>query len=104
MDDKTGAPTQKVYVAMKGENVILGTQDGEYVFSPAVAVEIANTMLEAVKRLGHQVVVEHAPRQITDQQRANLITRCGHVVRSLNNKKPLYIAQQVVDTVLAEIL
>ena len=94
----------KVYVAVENNHVIFGTEEGKFVFTPEVALEVGNCMLEAVSRCGLEVMVQTAPRQLTTMQRTALIARCTHIMRTMRSEKPVKVASHVVDSILTEVL
>jgi len=78
------------------------TEDRNYFLDPAQSVEVANAILHVAEECG--VTVQVQSMGISDTKRLMLIKRCDHVIRSLSGKKSSYIAAQVVDTVLSEVL
>lgn len=96
---------QVISIECDGGRVIIATGTGNYTFPPDVAVQIANTILQAVQVCGFEVKVEaDRTRQISDLKRNELIVRTDHVLRTLKGKPTMYIAKAVVDTVLTAIL
>lgn len=95
-----------VYLDIEDGYVIFGTPQGVYKLEPSVAVNVSNAMLGLVGALGYEVQVQTEPRTITDQQRMLLINRVGHIMRSMATLKqrPHYIAIQIVDTILAQVM
>jgi len=97
--------TLSVDVADDGKAVIIGTPDGDYFFSPEMAVQVANTILQAVGTCGFEVKIEaEQSRHVSDLKRSELIVRCDHILRTLKGKPTMYIAKHAVDTVLTAIL
>lgn len=99
-----------VQIADDKQTVVIGAEtiagdnreDRSYIISPTMAVDIANALLHCAEDCGVEIKMETLG--ITDAKRARIIKRCEHVIRSLSNRKPLYVSCQVVDTVLAEVL
>lgn len=73
-----------------------------YSLDPYQSVEFANTMLHLAAECGVEIQMQSTG--ISDVKRMRLIQRCEHVIRSLSGKKLNYMAAQVVDTVLSEVL
>ena len=73
-----------------------------YFLDPYASVEFANTMLHLAEDCG--VEIQMQTMGISDVKRLRLIKRTEHVIRSLSGKKLQYMAAQVVDTVLSEVL
>jgi hypothetical protein len=73
-----------------------------YFLDPYASVEFANTMLHLAEECG--VEIQMQTTGISDVKRLRLIKRCEHVIRSLSGRKLPYMASQVVDTILAEVL
>ena len=78
------------------------TEDRSYFLEPVTAVEVGNALLHGAEDCGLELKVQTTG--ISDQKRIRLITRCEHVIRSLAGKKVPFVAAQVVDTILAEVL
>ena len=77
-------------------------EDRNYFVEPVNAVEMANALLHGAEDCGMEIKMQ--TMGISDEKRVRLITRCEHVIRSLAGKKVPYVASQVVDTILAEVL
>lgn len=73
-----------------------------YFLDPYQSVEFANTMLHLAEECG--VEIQMQTTGISDVKRLRVIQRVEHVIRSLSGKKATYVASQVVDTVLSEVL
>lgn len=95
-----------IYLDIENGCVIFGSPHGVYHLQPHVAVNVANAMLQLVGNLGYEVEVQTAPRMITDQERLQLISRVGHVMRSMaaNKVQPVKICAEIVDLVLAKVM
>lgn len=78
------------------------TEDRSYFLVPEQAVEIANSMMHAAEECGVEIKVQ--TMGISDVKRLRLIKRVEHVMRSLSGKKGLFVASQIVDTILTEVL
>lgn len=78
------------------------TEDRNYFLDPYQAVEIANAILHAAADCGVEIKMETTG--ISAEKRARLIQRTAHVIRSLGNRKLMFTAAQVVDTILTEVL
>lgn len=89
-----------------GVVVMADMRDHSYIFEPGQAVEIANALMRAAEACGIEIQVQVAPRLITDQQRNTMIVRTELMMNSLEKQKrnKKYIAMQVVDSLLAELL
>ncbi len=74
-------------------------------YDPQNLVPVAGQMLDCCQELGYRIALKVPKRKITEQQRAVLITRTGHILRSQleRGQKPEVIARQVVDTILSAI-
>ena len=95
--------TVSVKVIDREGKVIIQTDGGNYLFDPGSAVAFANSILAAATNCGAEIEVMAKPKPISDEQRMRLITRCSHVLRSLQGKKEELIAYQIVDTILSDI-
>jgi len=98
---KPAAATRRIEVYDSRGKVIIETEQERYIFDPANAVELANAMLRSATACGVEIKFEVERPKITDKQRAAMITRAVHVMRSLSGRKPEFIATHVVDTVLS---
>lgn len=78
------------------------TEDRHYFLNPVQAVDVANAILHCAEDCGVEVKMETLG--ISDVRRLRLIQRCEHILRSLSGRKSTYIASQLVDTVLSEVL
>lgn len=104
MSDKPAVEeTQRIEVYDASGSVIIETETSRYIFNPYSAVELANAMLRCAEACGVKIQIEAERPPITALQRARLITRTSHVLRSLQGKKLEYTAMQVVDTILSEL-
>lgn len=104
------AITLSVQTSDDKQQVIIGaqtdtgnqTEDRSYFLGPAQAVEIANSIMHAAEECGVEIKVQTTG--ISDTKRLMLIKRTEHIIRSLSGKKLPYIASQVVDSILTEVL
>lgn len=78
------------------------TEERTYFLDPAVCVDMANLMLKCATECGIDVRMQ--TDGVTDARRLQLVKRCELVIKSLSGRKPQYIAFQVVDTILSEVL
>lgn len=75
----------------------------------ALDPETARQVGEAIARAAYKAHTGREPEKgrsiISEQVRTRMITRCTHVIRSLQDKGrlPGFIAAEVVDTVLSEV-
>jgi hypothetical protein len=74
-------------------------------YDPANVVPVAAQFLDCAEQLGTKVAIKVQKRKITEQQRAVLITRVGHILRTqlAQNRPPEHISRSVVDTILSAI-
>lgn len=74
-------------------------------YDPPNAVPVAKQMIDIAVGLGVHVTIQAPKRKIREQDRAVLITRVGHIVRTQleQGKKPEVMARNVVDTILSYI-
>lgn len=74
-------------------------------YDPQNLVPIAGQMLDCCQELGFTVSLKVPKRKITEQDRAVLITRVGHILRTHLERgaKPEAMSRNVVDTVLSYI-
>lgn len=74
-------------------------------YDPQNVPPIAGAMLDACQDLGFKVALKVPKRKITEEQRAVLITRVGHIMRTQleQNRHPATIARNIVDTILSAI-
>lgn len=102
----------KLTVAPNGDStaVIIGaqttsagdTEDRAYTLDPVMAVDFANSMLHAAEDCGVEVKMQTLG--ISDEKRMRLVRRIEIMMRSLSGRKPQYVAFQVVDKILSEVL
>lgn len=98
--------TQMVCFHHKGKVILRFREQRLWVgFDPQKAAEIANELLTNAVELGVRVEIKIPKRKITEEQRAKLIVRVGHVIRSTQeqNRRPDIVAKAVVDTLLSAI-
>lgn len=95
--------TVSVKVTDREGKVIIQTDDGNFLFGPGDAVAFANSILAAATACGAEIEVMTQPKPISDEQRARLVTRCSHILRSMKDKKTELIAYQIVDTILSDV-
>ena len=71
-------------------------------YDPVNCANVGKQMIDVAVEGGAQVTIEVKKRQITDRQRAVLITRVDHILKNLleRGRPRHHIAQQVVDTIL----
>jgi hypothetical protein len=100
----TVAPTDdKAAVVIGAQTSSAGdTEDRAYHLDPVMAVDFANSMLHAAEDCG--VVVQMQTLGISDEKRMRLIRRTELMMRSMAGRKPFYVAAQVVDKILSEVL
>lgn len=74
-------------------------------YDPANVVPVAKQMIDIAVSLGAHVMIQTPKRKITEQNRAVLITRVGHILRMQleQGKKPEVMSRNVVDTILSYI-
>lgn len=102
--------TLSVQTSLDKQQVIIGaqtkaggdTEDRNYFLAPEQAVEIANAIMHASEECGVEIKIQ--TMGISDTKRLMLIKRAEHIIRSLSGQKLPYIATQVVDSILAEVL
>lgn len=73
-------------------------------FDPSNAVDVGKQFIDMAVECGANVEIVAPRPQVTREKRARMIQRTEHIYRSMMEKgrKPHFIAQQVVDTFLAE--
>lgn len=73
-------------------------------FDPSNAVNVAKAMIDAAVALGVNVEIMVPKKEVSREKRARMILRTEHIMRSMTekNRSQRFIAQQVVDTFLAE--
>ena len=74
-------------------------------YDPSNAVAVGKQFIDSAVACGAHVEIKVPKRKITEHQRLALITRVGHMLRSMmEQNKPLpNQARQVVDTILSAI-
>ena len=74
-------------------------------YDPPNVVPVAKMMIDIAVGLGAHVMIQTPKRKITEQNRAVLITRVGHIIRTQleQGKNPAVMARNVVDTILSAI-
>ncbi len=74
-------------------------------FDPVNAAMIGKEIIDVAVRCGAQVEIKVPKRPITEQDRAKLIYRVGHIMRDQleKNKNHAFISRAIVDSVLSEI-
>jgi hypothetical protein len=74
-------------------------------YEPQNLVAVAGQMLDCCEALGFKVSVKVEKRKITEQQRAVLITRVGHILKTqiAQNRPQAHIARSVVDIILSAV-
>jgi hypothetical protein len=93
----------KQMVVLGAQTKVAGdTEDRSYFLAPVQAVEIANSILHSAEECGVEIKMQTLG--ISDEKRLRLIKRIEMVMRSLSGKKLPYMAAQVVDTILTEVL
>lgn len=72
-------------------------------YDPSNAVQIGKALIDSATKNGAQVSIQVPRRQITKQQRNQMIIRSTHVFRSMSEqgKPPAEIVRSVVDSILA---
>lgn len=101
-----GGEMEMVVFEHDGQVIMRFREDTSWVaFDPSNAVNVAKAMIDSAVALGANVEIMVPRREVTREQRAKLITRVGHIYRSMSEKnRPLpFIASQVVDTLLEEL-
>lgn len=100
----TVGPTEdRAAVAINAQTSSAGdTEDRNYFLDPVQAVDFANAMLHAAEDCG--VEVQMQTMGISDEKRMRLVKRIELIMRSLSGRKPQYVAFQVVDKILSEVL
>lgn len=71
-------------------------------YDPVNAANVGKQMIDVAVEGGAQVTIEVKKRQVSDKQRAVLITRVDHILKNLleRGRPRHHIAQQLVDTIL----
>lgn len=74
-------------------------------YDPQNGLQVAAQFLDCLEALGHKVSIKVEKRKITEQQRAVLITRVGHILKTMlaQNRPEPHIARSVVDTILSAV-
>jgi hypothetical protein len=74
-------------------------------FDPSNAVAVGKELIDSAVKLGADVRIITPPRQVTVEHRGRMIQRTINIFNSMSEKgRPIhFIAQQVVDSLLAEI-
>lgn len=96
--------TQSIEVYDCEGKVVIGTKRGNYVLPPADAVAFANAMLQCASACGIEIEFETDKPRFSELQRAAMVSRIVHVMRTLKGKDLDFVAAHVVDTVLAGVL
>ena len=78
---------------------------GWVAFDPANAVAVGKEMIDQAVVCGANVEIVVPRQQVSREQRDRLVHRAAHIFRSMSEsgRPPDFIAQQVVDSILAEI-
>lgn len=86
--------------------VIISTIKGNYAFTPEQAVRFGEAMIKCAQACGALVVVESKPTPPSDKKVLQMQARAAHIIRTLQKQRrdAVYIAQHVVDSILAEVL
>jgi uncharacterized protein YueI len=102
----TQTQTQRVEIYDSDRKVIIDFEVNKLILDPPMAVDMAQSMIRAAVECGYDVQIITPRPQVTSFQRAGLITRTEHIMRSLTKQKKtgLVIASQVVDSILSELL
>lgn len=95
---------QTIAIELCDGMIVLVTQAGRYVLEPHAAGQVAECILRALGDLGHSPQVQTVPRQVTSMQRAALIARTGHILRTMQGKRFSKAPEHIVDSILADIL
>jgi len=92
----------------------VGERDGNVILEFPEPVQWASFDTETARQIGEAMAKQAYQTRygisaaqgsfLSEQVRHKLITRTKHILRSLEGKHPDYIASQIVDTILADVL
>ncbi len=92
----------------------IGERDGNVILEFPEPVQWASFDTETARQIGEAIAKQAYETRygikpaegsfLSEQVRHKLITRTKHILRSLEGRHPEYVASQIVDTVLAEVL
>ena len=93
----------EVYDRDKRE-VVLDMGNGDHlVFDPQLAVQVAQSLIQAATGCGYEVQVQIPKAKVTQVLRNRLVLRITHVLQTMRNRKDINVAATVTDIILSEV-
>ena len=93
----------EVYDRDKRE-VVLDLGEGNHlVFDPQLAVQVAQSLIQAATGCGYEVSVAIPKAKVTQALRNRLVVRLNVVLQSMRGRKDIHVAATLTDIVLSEV-
>lgn len=93
----------EVYDRDKREVVIDMGNGDHLVFEPQLAVQVAQSLIQAATGCGYEVSIAIPKAKVTQVLRDRLVIRITRVLQSMRNKKDINVAAIVTDIILSEV-